>query len=62
MRGCPSSLINLKKKKKRFDSTKAKVKRFEKGQYVLVKESVRLGTKLSQKYDGPYEIKKSATI
>ncbi|CAB3256282.1 unnamed protein product [Arctia plantaginis] len=46
------------KSKAKFESTKEKVKRFEKGQYVLVKEPVRLGTKLTRKFGGPYEIKK----
>ncbi|CAH2269377.1 jg23282 [Pararge aegeria aegeria] len=46
------------KSKAKFDKTKAKVKRFEKGHYVLLKEPIRLGTKLSQKFGGPYEIKK----
>lgn len=47
-----------KKDKTRYDKSKAKVKRFEKGEYVLLKEPPRLGTKLSQKYDGPFEIRK----
>lgn len=46
------------KDKIRYDKGKAKVKRFEKGEYVLLREPPRLGTKLSQKYDGPYEVKK----
>lgn len=46
------------KDKERYDKGKAKVKRFDKGEYVLLKEPPRLGTKLSQKYDGPFEVKK----
>ncbi|KAG6456627.1 hypothetical protein O3G_MSEX009839 [Manduca sexta] len=46
------------KDKNRYNKGKAKVKRFDKGEYVLLKEPPRLGTKLSPKYDGPYEIKK----
>ena len=46
------------KDKMRYDKNKAEVKRFEKNEYVLLKEPPRLGTKLSQKYDGPFEVKK----
>ncbi|CAH2265780.1 jg7963 [Pararge aegeria aegeria] len=46
------------KDKIRYDSGKAKVKRFSKGEYVLLQEPPRLGTKLSPKFDGPYEVKK----
>lgn len=44
--------------KERFGRGKAKVKRYDKGEFVLVKEPPRLGTKLSQKFSGPYEILK----
>ena len=46
------------KDKIRFDKSKAKVIRFQKGDFVLLKEPLRLGTKLSPKYEGPFEIKK----
>ncbi|CAG9565301.1 unnamed protein product [Danaus chrysippus] len=42
----------------RYNRGKAKVNRFEKGEYVLLKEPPRLGTKLSPKYDGPFEVRK----
>ncbi|KAJ8705234.1 hypothetical protein PYW07_004261 [Mythimna separata] len=46
------------KDKTRYDKGKAKVKRFEKSEYVLLREPPRLGTKLSLKYDGPFEVRK----
>lgn len=54
----PRMTEQAEKDKTRYDKSKAKVKRFEKGEYVLLKEPPRLGTKLSQKYDGPFEIRK----
>lgn len=44
--------------KTRFDTRKAKINRFELGEYVLIKENPRVGTKLSPKYSGPFEKKK----
>ena len=46
----------------RYNKGKAKVNRFTIGEYVLVKDNPRLGTKLSPKFLGPFEVKKIRMI